>query len=658
MLGLGKANPLRFAAMTGSGLFKRMCRAAGAGASMLLLASGLGVAAAVIAPSPAMAAGSDFFRPVTPDRASDTRFTAFGALPLLPGEARAARIVGYGGVPADAVAVALNITVTAPTTNGFITVYPADLPRPNVSNLNFVAGQTVANMVTTAVSPDGDIMVYNGSAAATVHVIVDVTGWYSGGFRPVEPTRAVDTRVTAQPLGNGEDRVVMLRGIAGIPANAKGVVINVTTVSPQNSGFLTVYPDGSARPVASNANFIPGLNVANMVTVGLGSSGAIRVYGFGSETDFIIDVSGWFDDGFRPLTPQRIADTRGNSCGGRMGPGETRFIQVAGRGGVPANAGAVAMTVTAVGASTNTFLTIWPTGTTRPNTSNLNTIGGNVPNVVATGLGSDGRVALYNASGTVDVLIDVTGWYDGNGAVLGTTAGCQTEGLAAGVTATHAAPTAISAGMTGSPIRTARYGQSGDHISTIQARLYALGYWVPDFDGAYGGVTSQAVMAFQKWNGRPRTGNLSETDAYLLSMQSYGASGLSTAGDRVEVDKGKQLFFLIRDGKTILTVNTSTGSDIPYTEVNQKTGGPISGDAHTRPGRFKVNRIYSDGWESGQLGELYRPRYFDGGIAVHGAPQIPGYPASHGCVRVTTTFMDWIWHTGSMPVGSEVWVHE
>jgi lipoprotein-anchoring transpeptidase ErfK/SrfK len=139
-------------------------------------------------------------------------------------------------------------------------------------------------------------------------------------------------------------------------------------------------------------------------------------------------------------------------------------------------------------------------------------------------------------------------------------------------------------------------------------------------------------------------------------MQTLKASGQSTTGDLIEVDKTRQLLHVIRGGKTLYTVNTSTGSDIPYTEPDRRNGGTTSGDSHTPIGRYKVYHEYSDGWESGQLGELYRPKYFNGGIAVHGSNSIPNYPASHGCVRVSTAFMDHVWATDLMPRRSDVWV--
>jgi peptidoglycan hydrolase-like protein with peptidoglycan-binding domain len=640
-------------------LFRSTVRRVFAAGTLLITTAGALVAPALIAAEPAAAATAQAFHPVTPARAVDTRSTSFGPLPLLPGEARHGRIVGFGGVPANAVAVALNVTVTDPTSSGYIIIHSSDVARPNASNLNYTAGQTVANMVTTAVGADGDVVIFNGAASSTAHVLIDVAGWYESGFHPIVPSRVLDTRATANPLKDGEDRPLVLAGQVGIPATATGVVLNVTAIAPGSNGYLTVYPDNGTRPTASNLNYLPGLIVPNMVVVGLGANGAVRLFGAGSEADVLVDVAGWFDSGFHAVAPNRIVDNRAGLCGGRMGTGESRLIQVAGQAGVPATAGSVTLTVTSLDPSKPTYLTVWPAGTDRPNASNLNSIGGTVPNAVTVGLGADGRIALYNDAGVVNVLVDVTGWYDGDGTAHGTTAGCQTLGQPAGKIAVNPAPDAELSGMTGTVIEPARFGNSGAAISNIQSRLFSLGYWVADFDGQYGQVTSQAVLAFQKYNGRPRTGNLSEADAYLLTMQSYKPTSLGGGtGDRVEVDKGRQLWFLIRGGKAVLTVNTSTGSDVPYTEVNQIDGTEITGDAHTPTGRFKVYRTYSDGWENGQLGQLYRPRYFSGGVAVHGAPQIPGFPASHGCVRVSTTFMDWVWATNSMPVGSEVWVHD
>ena len=94
-------------------------------------------------------------------------------------------------------------------------------------------------------------------------------------------------------------------------------------------------------------------------------------------------------------------------------------------------------------------------------------------------------------------------------------------------------------------------------------------------------------------------------------------------------------------------------------EPDQNSPGEfIEDDSITRTGVFAVDRQREEGWWEGDLGEIYRPKYFTGGIAVHGSNHIPDYPASHGCVRVSVPAMDWIWETGIMPLETPVWVHE
>lgn len=208
------------------------------------------------------------------------------------------------------------------------------------------------------------------------------------------------------------------------------------------------------------------------------------------------------------------------------------------------------------------------------------------------------------------------------------------------------------------PLAGSRPNRSGPTVVAIQNRLNELGFWTEDQDGKYGPVVTQAVMAAQKYYGLPATGVADQATMNVLSAQTTRAMGTVREGTLFEVDKGRQLLFIVKDGRTDWILNTSTGSDVPYVEEDQKNGGTTSGDAHTPVGRFKVYREYTDGWEHGQLGELYRPKYFNGGIAVHGSNSIPNVPASHGCVRVSVSAMDWIWATDLLPKGMRVVVHD
>ena len=224
-------------------------------------------------------------------------------------------------------------------------------------------------------------------------------------------------------------------------------------------------------------------------------------------------------------------------------------------------------------------------------------------------------------------------------------------------TTTVAAPVPDPVPALDTPIVPVAPGRHGPAVVALQDRLTTLGFWTEDQDGRYGPVVSQAVMAAQKYYGLDPTGNADQATVDALTAATTKPWATIHTGDLFEVDKARQLLFIIQGGHTQWILNTSTGSDIPYTEVDQKNGGTTSGDAHTPEGTFKVYRDYSDGWETGQLGELYRPKYFSGGVAVHGAPEIPNHPVSHGCVRVSTHAMDWVWANDLLPKGMHVVVH-
>ena len=200
--------------------------------------------------------------------------------------------------------------------------------------------------------------------------------------------------------------------------------------------------------------------------------------------------------------------------------------------------------------------------------------------------------------------------------------------------------------------------RSGDATAAVQARLLELGFWVPPPDGKYGFATSQAVMAYQKYVGLPASGSVDRNTAFSMTFATEKAHGLTNAGSMVEVDKGRQILFIVVDGVTQWAFNTSTGSGIAYEAVNKNDPTKIeTGDAQTPSGLFRTYLQRDDGWYAGDLGQIYRPKFFNGGIAVHGMTSVPNRPASHGCVRVSTMAMDFIWDTQAIPLHSTVWVH-
>jgi lipoprotein-anchoring transpeptidase ErfK/SrfK len=166
-------------------------------------------------------------------------------------------------------------------------------------------------------------------------------------------------------------------------------------------------------------------------------------------------------------------------------------------------------------------------------------------------------------------------------------------------------------------------------------------------------------MAFQKYMGLDATGSVDDATAMALSALDVKPHGYSDAGDLIEVDKSRQLLFVVRGGQTEWVLNTSTGSGIPYESEDKNTPGEVvTGDSQTPDGLYRVDRERPEGWWEGDLGEIYRPKYFRGGIAVHGSNSIPNYPASHGCVRLSVPAMDFFWEQDIMPMGATVWVHE
>ncbi len=195
-------------------------------------------------------------------------------------------------------------------------------------------------------------------------------------------------------------------------------------------------------------------------------------------------------------------------------------------------------------------------------------------------------------------------------------------------------------------------GDEGSRVRALQDRLVSLGYWLGTPDGAFGSLTTQAVMAFQKYERLPITGTADSATLARLEVAQRPVPADTSAGTHVEIDKSRQIMMFADSGTTRWTMNVSTGSEVPYDEE----GG--SGTAITPTGVFDICHE-RDYLRESSLGTLWRPKYFHcgRGIAVHGATSVPGYPASHGCVRVTYPAMNFIWAQDLMPLGGTVFVY-
>ncbi|GAA4953001.1 L,D-transpeptidase family protein [Streptomonospora halophila] len=208
------------------------------------------------------------------------------------------------------------------------------------------------------------------------------------------------------------------------------------------------------------------------------------------------------------------------------------------------------------------------------------------------------------------------------------------------------APPAADSQQAGKPLLS--LGDSGPAVREVEQRLKELGYWLGPVDGEYDVRTSQAVFAVQKAAGIARDGVVGPDTRAALAEGAVPEAD-STSGEVLEVDLDRQLLLVVRDGEVRHVLNTSTGSGETYTSQGQTKV------AVTPAGEYGVFRRV-DGWDDGPLGSLYRPAYFNGGIAVHGYSSVPPYPASHGCVRVSLPAMDWLWADGHVTNGTPVLV--
>lgn len=363
--------------------------------------------------------------PFGPTRVLDTRtgtgqggvvrkIDPFGSIRLAVG--------GQGGIPAGVTAVAMNLTATNPTQSGYITGHPAGQPRPLASTVNFVAGQTVPNMAILPVAADGRVDFYNGSPGTT-DLIADVTAYFvkapSAGYEPINASRLMDSRQgAAGPLPGGQ---TWSRKVATgqVPAHANAVVLNVTVTDPRGAGYVSVFPTGKPKPLASNLNYVTGQTVANAVVVPVGADGEISFFTT-TTTHLVVDVVGHTagDNFFVPVTPTRTVDTRTVQAGPRpLDPHSDTTYNVLNGVPLPGNfiPAAAVMNVTAANPKASGFLTAYygyqPSLGTSTSTLNF-TPGAVVPNLAVVRTTGASEVAFRNGSGgTVDLIVDATGYF-------------------------------------------------------------------------------------------------------------------------------------------------------------------------------------------------------------------------------------------------------
>jgi hypothetical protein len=413
-------------------------------AAVALLLGPLAIAAsAATTPHQATPVVEGSYVSVTPFRIVDTRTGAtdpatYAGKTLAAATSLTVQVTGVGTVPvpAGSSAAVLNVTVTNPTDAGFLTVFPAGITMPPVSNLNFSSGETVANLVTVPLSATGGVSIYN--SAGSTNVLVDVEGYYTstpsttgaGLYNALPPYRALGALSFGAPVAANTSVPVTVTGTAtGVPATATAVVANVTAEGATLPSFLTVYPAGATMPVASNLNFLAQVKnqaIANRVKIGIGTNGQIEVYNHSGTVNVDVDVDGYYTGAggvgsyYVPITPIRVADTRTASLVGTETPiaasTSESFLLATATSGIPTTAAAVEANFTVVPGAANGYLTVYPgtSTTTVPVASDVNWIASQspVPNFTIADTVGTGSVEVYNSHGaTINLVVDAFGYF-------------------------------------------------------------------------------------------------------------------------------------------------------------------------------------------------------------------------------------------------------
>lgn len=256
------------------------------------------------------------------------------------------------------------------------------------------------------------------AAGPAPHPATTVARSQGSTFTAMPPTRVLDTRYgigtggSTGPVGANGYLGLDLSSI--VPSTATAVVLNVTATDTTAGTYVTVYPSGSAMPLASNLNLVAGETRPNLVTVALNPSRNVTLYNFAGSVDLIADVAGYYSSDqsgsdFTSVSPTRVLDTRNGN--GPVGPNGTVTVDLSGQ--VPAGTTAVTFNLTATDVTDGTYVTAYPdTLGSPPSASNLNVVGGETrANLVTVQLGADRKVTLYNFAGSVDLVADLAGYY-------------------------------------------------------------------------------------------------------------------------------------------------------------------------------------------------------------------------------------------------------
>jgi hypothetical protein len=372
------------------------------------------------------------FVPIEPVRVLDSRWGTGLSGTFAVDQPRTWQVAGIGGIPATAIAVTGNVTVTEQTGGGWVTVSPTPSTDASPSTINFPTGDDRANNITIMLGPGGTLSaVYKPDAGRTTHLIFDVTGYFVASdagatYSPVTPSRSLDSRYgvgLSGPFTTGVPRTWQVSGRNGVPTNAVAVTGNVTVTGQQSGGYVAVTPQSVAEPSTSTLNFPVSDDRANGITVALGPGGTLSAVfqgGTAQTTHLIFDVTGYYvadlaGARFVPLVPGRVLDSRyAIGLNGKFVTYQPRLLAVGPGQGIPRNATALTGNLTVVNQTSGGYASITQAPTGSPETSTLNFPSRDTrANGVTTPLGSAalGLVYIDGSTGSTDLILDVTGYF-------------------------------------------------------------------------------------------------------------------------------------------------------------------------------------------------------------------------------------------------------
>ena len=377
-----------------------------------------------VQPSPVTSASGNAsgVQSVAPFRFADSRISQ-RITRLTQGIPKRIRLGGIAGLPTDITAVNANLTVVTPEGPGYLTAYDCSTQPPTASALNFQQNEVVGNAGIFPLNSSGELCVLS---PVTTQLVIDVYGYARptgvGRLNAVTPQRIINTSTNTGLTGKLQpDVTVEFDAFAlGVPTGSTAVVFNLTSSNSAANGYVTIYPCQNTRPLVSMLNPRAGSARSNQAIIQVPADGRLCMYS-SLATDLQVEFLGALQSNgpsYTPSVPVRLTDTRdlyrtamnAGTGGQPLNAGQTLTVTYGGQRGIPANATAISVNVTVVGATTAGSLTVWPCGD-RPSIISA-TYGPTraVANGVQAKLSPAGQLCIYTTS-RGNVIVDVSGWW-------------------------------------------------------------------------------------------------------------------------------------------------------------------------------------------------------------------------------------------------------